>query len=85
MAGARYEHLFTFGRNIGTSASLIPTAPLMGNHTWQPVCIEEWTPSATRPRRFFTTIMTWQIESFKEIGGNSFVESGSPGRGWIEM
>jgi hypothetical protein len=38
--------------------SLIPTAPLMGNHTWQPVCIEEWTPSATRPRRFFTTIMT---------------------------
>jgi hypothetical protein len=67
---ARYDQLFTFGRNIGTPASSISTAPLKWNHTWQPVCIDEWTPSAVPPRPFFTTVMTWQIESFSEIGGN---------------
>jgi hypothetical protein len=64
----RYGQLFTFGRNIG-AASWIPTAPLMWSHTWQPVCIDEWTPSAEPPRPFFTTVMSWQIESFKDIGG----------------
>jgi hypothetical protein len=66
----RYDHLFTFGRNIGTPASSIPTWPLNWNHTWQPICIDEWKPSATPPRPFFTTVMTWKTESFKEIGGN---------------
>jgi len=66
----RYGQLFTFGRNIGTRASSIPTAPLRWNHTWQPVCVDEWTPSAEPPRPLFTTVMSWQIESFKEIGGN---------------
>jgi hypothetical protein len=67
---ARYDQLFTFGRNIGTPASSISVAPLKWNHTWQPVCIDEWTPSATPPRPFFTTVMTWKIESFKELGGH---------------
>jgi hypothetical protein len=67
---ARYDQLFTFGRNIGTPASSISGAPLKWNHTWQPVCIDEWTPSATPPRPVFTTVMTWKIESFKELGGH---------------
>ena len=27
-------------------------------------------PSPEPPRAFFTTVMTWKIESFKDIGGN---------------
>jgi hypothetical protein len=72
----RYGQLFTFGRNIGTPASSIPTAPLVWNHTWQPVCIDEWMPSAARPLPFFTTVMSWQIESFKDIGGYKGQEFG---------
>jgi hypothetical protein len=72
----RYGQLFTFGRNIGTPASSIPTAPLVWNHTWQPVCIDEWTPSAEPSRALFTTVMSWQIESFKDIGGNKDQEFG---------
>jgi hypothetical protein len=37
--------------------------------TWQPVTIGDWcTSSAGRDR--FTTVMTWQIESFTDVGGN---------------
>lgn len=66
---ARYGRLFTFGRNIGTPACPVPTAPLTWHHTWQPVCIDEWTPAGESPRPCFTTVMTWRIKSFQEIGG----------------
>jgi hypothetical protein len=67
---AQYDHLFTFGSNIGTPASPIPTSGLIWNHTWQPVCVDEWTPDEKPPQPCFTTVMTWKIESFEEIGGN---------------
>lgn len=70
----QYSALFTFGRNIGTSACPVATEPLHWSHTWQPVCMDEWRPPATPPRNAFTTVMTWQIESFTEIGGNKDVE-----------
>jgi hypothetical protein len=70
----RYDHLFTFGRNIGTSASPIPTSRLKWNHTWQPVCMDEWKPIAQPPRFSFTTVMTWKIDSFRHIGGNKDVD-----------
>lgn len=66
---ARYDHLFTFGRNIGTPACPVPTTPLTWQHTWQPVCTDEWTPVAEAPSPCFTTVMTWRIKSFQEIGG----------------
>ena len=66
----QFDALFTFGRNIGTAACPVPTAPLHWEHTWQPVCVEEWAPVTEPPRRCFTTVMTWKTESFEDIGGN---------------
>jgi hypothetical protein len=65
-----FDTLFTFGANIGTAASPVPTAGWRWEHTWQPVCLDQWTPLPGRPRRLLTTVMTWQIESFTDIGGN---------------
>jgi len=71
---AGFDTLFTFGANIGTPESSVPTGDLAWHHTWQPVCMEEWAPLATPPRRSLTTVMTWQIESFTDIGGNKDAE-----------
>jgi hypothetical protein len=67
---AGFDALFTFGRNIGTPRCPVPTAPFGWKHTWQPICIEEWHPTMQPPRSCFTTVMTWRIDSFKDIGGN---------------
>jgi hypothetical protein len=67
---ARFGRLFTFGRNIGTAACHVPTAPFHWEHTWQPVCVDEWHPTGETPRPCFTTVMTWKIKSFADIGGN---------------
>jgi len=67
---SRFHRLFTFGRNIGTPACPVPTAPFEWEHTWQPVCLREWHPSEGPLRPYFTTIMTWRIQSFEDIGGN---------------
>ncbi len=65
----QFDRLFTFGANIGTPASPIPVGDFTWHHTWQPVTIGDWTPQAP-PRDRFTTVMTWQIESFTDVGGN---------------
>jgi hypothetical protein len=64
-----FDRLFTFGANIGTAASPVPTVPFTWHHTWQPITLEQW-ETAARPRDRFTTVMTWQIESFTDVGGN---------------
>ncbi len=64
-----FDHLFTFGSNIGTPASSVPTGDFTWHKTWQPVTMDDW--RATRPAGpFFTSVMTWQIESFTDVGGN---------------
>jgi len=65
----RFDRLFTFGANIGTAASPIPTGEFVWHKTWQPVTMDDWQP-ARAPRDRFTTVMTWQIESFTDVGGN---------------
>ena len=65
-----FDALFTFGRNVGTPACDVPTAPFRWHPTWQPVSLDEWRPTGDPPARPFTTVMTWQIESFGDIGGN---------------
>jgi hypothetical protein len=65
----RFDHLFTFGSNIGTPLSPIPTGAFTWHKTWQPITIDDWHPE-TAPRDRFTTVMTWQIESFTDVGGN---------------
>jgi hypothetical protein len=66
----RFQTLFTFGRNVGTPACPVPTVPFRWEHTWQPVCLDEWRPTGEEPRPCFTTVMTWKIKSFEDIGGN---------------
>ena len=65
----RFDRLFTFGSNIGTKACAIPTGPFEWRKTWQPVTIDDWRAAAP-PRDRYTTVMTWQIESFTDVGGN---------------
>jgi hypothetical protein len=71
---ARFHRLFTFGRNIGTPACSVPTGRFSWEHTWQPVCVDEWCPTREPPRRCFTTVMTWKIKSFEDVGGNKDLE-----------
>ena len=65
----RFDHLFTFGANIGTPASPVPTGDFTWHKTWQPVTLDDWHTDRA-PRDRFTTVMTWQIESFTDVGGN---------------
>jgi len=69
----RFDRLFTFGANIGTPASAIPIGALTWHKTWQPITMNDWRPSIA-PGERFTTIMTWQIESFTDVGGNKDLE-----------
>ena len=65
----RFSHLFTFGANIGTPASPIPVGNFVWRKTWQPITLDHWRPDRP-PESHFTTVMTWQIESFTDVGGN---------------
>ncbi len=65
----RFDRLFTFGSNIGTPASTVPTGAFTWHKTWQPVTIGDWRTDLPAGDRF-TTVMTWQIESFTDVGGN---------------
>jgi hypothetical protein len=65
----RFTHLFTFGANIGTPASPIPVGAFQWRKTWQPVVMDQWRPTIP-PGDRFTSVMTWQIESFSDVGGN---------------
>ena len=69
----QFDHLFTFGANIGTPASPIPTGAFRWHKTWQPVTMGDWCTDHI-PRDRFTTVMTWQIESFTDVGGNKDLE-----------
>ena len=65
----RFDRLFTFGSNIGTDRSPVPTGDFAWLKTWQPITLDDWHTDA-RPRDRFTSVMTWQIESFTDVGGN---------------
>ena len=65
----QFDRLFTFGANIGTAACAVPTGAFTWHKTWQPITLGDWRADRT-PRDRFTTVMTWQIESFADVGGN---------------
>jgi hypothetical protein len=69
----RFDRLFTFGANIGTDRSPVPVGQFVWRPTWQPVVLDEWRTDR-KPGDCFTTVMTWQIESFTDVGGNKDVE-----------
>jgi hypothetical protein len=64
-----FDRLFTFGANIGTPSSPIPTGSFTWHKTWQPITLDDWA-TASAPGNRFTSVMTWQIESFSDVGGN---------------
>lgn len=66
---SRYDHYFTFGGNIGTDRSHVPTSGINWQHTHQPICLDEWQPTHGEGAAW-STVMTWKIHSFTEIGGN---------------
>jgi hypothetical protein len=66
---ARFNRLFTFGANIGTPASPVPVDQFTWHKTWQPVILDQWRADRA-PGDRFTTVMTWKIESFADVGGN---------------
>jgi hypothetical protein len=65
-----FDHLFTFGANIGTPASDVPDGGLTWHKTWQPVMTDLWRTDAAPAHGAFTTVMTWKIESFADVDGN---------------
>jgi hypothetical protein len=69
----RFDRLFTFGANIGTAACPVPVGSFTWHKTWQPITLGDWCTTAP-PGDRFTTVMTWQIESFTDVGGNKDVE-----------
>jgi hypothetical protein len=66
----RFDRLFTFGANIGTPSCSVPTGEFTWHRTWQPTVVPAWRTEAPPRDRRFSTVMTWQIESFTDIGGN---------------
>jgi len=65
----RFTHLFTFGSNIGTPASDVPVGSFQWHKTWQPITLDDWAHQLPAEDRF-STVMTWKIESFTDVGGN---------------
>jgi hypothetical protein len=65
----RFSRLFTFGANIGTPVSSVPVGDFTWHKTWQPVTLTDWT-NDLEPIDRFSSVMTWKIESFTDVGGN---------------
>lgn len=65
-----FDRLFTFGANIGTAASDVPTSGFSWEKTWQPVVTALWRTGAAPVSGNFTTVMTWRIESFPDVDGH---------------
>jgi len=65
-----FDRLFTFGANIGTPASDVPTGGFTWHKTWQPVVSDLWRTDTPPSRDRFTTVMTWKTESFTDVDGN---------------
>jgi hypothetical protein len=66
----RFDRLFTFGANIGTPASDVPTGEFVWEKTWQPVITALWNGDGALAAGRFTTVMTWKTESFADVDGN---------------
>jgi hypothetical protein len=66
----RFDHLFTFGANIGTPACAVPTSGFIWHPTRQPVVTELWHTDRPPVDDRFTTVMTWKTESFTDVDGD---------------
>jgi hypothetical protein len=69
-----FDCLFTFGSNIGTAVCAVPTGEFTWHKTWQPVVTSLWETELPPRRDRYTSVMSWTIESFADVGGNKDVE-----------
>jgi hypothetical protein len=69
-----FDRLFTFGSNIGTDSCQVPTGEFTWEKTWQPVVTSLWRTDDAPRRDRYTSVMSWTIESFTDVGGNKDVE-----------
>jgi hypothetical protein len=69
-----FDALFTFGSNIGTGLCPVPTGDFTWHKTWQPVVTSLWRTASAPVRSRYTSVMSWKIESFADVGGNKDVE-----------
>jgi len=53
-----HAHHFTFGENVGTARSTLPTGGYRWRATRQPICLDLWQPAAP-PGTAYTTVGTW--------------------------
>ena len=65
-----FDRLFTFGANIGTPVSDVPTGEFTWEPTWQPIITELWRTDRAPAHDRFTSVMTWKTESFTDVDGN---------------
>jgi len=72
----RFDRLFTFGSNIGTDRSPVPTGAFTWHRTWQPITLDDWRTDTSAGDRF-TSVMTWQIESSPTSAGTKIRNSSS--------
>jgi len=53
-----HAHHFTFGENVGTARSPVPTGGYRWHPTRQPICLDLWQPAGP-PGAAYTTVGTW--------------------------
>lgn len=63
-----YDTLFTFALNIESPTCRLAETPFRWHSTIQPLALEFWPVVPTPPRAPTTAILSWQIDSFSEIG-----------------
>jgi hypothetical protein len=56
-----HQQLFTFGENIGTSRSPVPTGGMHWQPTRQPIAIDYWS-QAGPPKETYTTVGRWDAQ-----------------------
>jgi hypothetical protein len=57
---AAYDHLFTYGENLGTPACQVPVERFVWQPTRPPICVDWWRTTFRPPGVVLTTIANWR-------------------------
>jgi hypothetical protein len=69
---AEHNRFFTFGENIPSGRSFVPDDGFRWRPTRQPVVLDEWIVTPSRPDAPFTTVMQWESYPAREYDGRRF-------------
>jgi hypothetical protein len=73
-----HDFFFTYGLNVGTTASDVPTCSISWRPMLPPVVLDWWNPGFTTNGRHFTTISNWAKSPFSYRGK----EAGTKADSW---